>query len=255
MAALDDLGIDRFALYGMNGGNKLGSAIAAGHPDRVRAYIHAGLTHSIVLAHQNRNQVLGAHRSVVRVLETSSLGAFPADWLSRLKELIDAADPDEAAGLAVERLQSMRDRAAFYMATLAYDMESAVRAVSIPMLVLEFVTALEEQSLGRQAESTAAATGAHGSAGDAARGRRGRRTRAPCRRAVRDHRSVRRSLPELGVGRHVFRPLTVDRRTPMTTGLRLSAVGVRTRFDLDVAMPLSIRCQWNGRPKSWPLSV
>lgn len=117
-----------YTLYGMNGGNKLGAAIAATHPESVAGFIFAGLTHSIVVSNATRAMTLGHHPAVRALLAAES----PADaW-----------------------------RREFYRAVLAFDLESALRSLSVPLAVLEFATADEDARIGRQGPAVAAELGA-----------------------------------------------------------------------------------------------
>lgn len=126
-AAVDTAG-SRYTLYGMNGGNKLGAAIAAAHPEAVVGFMFAGLTHSIVLSNSWRATTLGGHPAVRALLETTG----------------DAES-------------YRRD---FYRAVNAYDLENALRSVSVPLTVLEFATVAEDAAIGRQGSSLAAELGA-----------------------------------------------------------------------------------------------
>jgi len=158
--AIDSMGIGRFALYGMNGGNKIGSAIAAAYPERVTAFIFAGLTHSIVLSKARRERTLGEHPQVQKILGAAVGAEVPTDWVDQLAEAtaVDAKvteDPYDTVGLVVERLQSFLYRPRFYQATIAFDLEKALRRVRSPLFVLEFATRQEDAEIGRQAASIA----------------------------------------------------------------------------------------------------
>lgn len=118
----------RYTLYGMNGGNKLGAAISAAHPEAIEGFIFAGLTHSIVLSNARRGTTLGEHPAV--------------------RALLDSSDQTQAY------------RRAFYRAVTAYDLESTLRALTVPLAVLEFATAHEDAAIGRQGDSLAAELGA-----------------------------------------------------------------------------------------------
>jgi len=158
--AIDSIGIGPFALYGMNGGNKIGSALAAAHPERVTAFIFAGLTHSIVLSKTRRERTLGEHPQVQRILGAADGAEVPSDWVDRLGEVTaveanSTDDPHDMVGLVVERLQSLLYRQHFYQATIAFDLEEALRRVLSPLFVLEFATQQEDAEIGRQAASIA----------------------------------------------------------------------------------------------------
>ena len=118
----------RYSLYGMNGGNKLGAAIAAAHPEAIDGFIFAGLTHSIVLSNDRRDTTLGNHPAVRALLQ----GRDEADSYRR----------------------------DFYRAVTAYDLEGALRALRVPLAVLEFATAAEDAQIGRQGAALAEELGA-----------------------------------------------------------------------------------------------
>jgi pimeloyl-ACP methyl ester carboxylesterase len=118
----------RYTLYGMNGGNKLGTAIAAAHPEAVDGFIFAGLTHSIVLSNDRRDATLGNHPAVRALLR----GHDEADAYRRH----------------------------FYRAVMAYDLERDLRSLRVPLTVLEFATAVEDAQIGRQGATLAAQLGA-----------------------------------------------------------------------------------------------
>ena len=117
MAAVEAAG-PRYMLYGMNGGNKLGTAMAAAHPESVDGFIFAGLTHSIVLSNSRRAETLGDHPAV--------------------RALLDGRGDGDSY------------RRDFYRAVLAYDLESALRSLTVPLAVLEFATPQEDALIGRQ---------------------------------------------------------------------------------------------------------
>jgi pimeloyl-ACP methyl ester carboxylesterase len=127
MAAVEAAG-PRYTLYGMNGGNKLGTAMAAAHPESIDGFIFAGLTHSIVLSNSRRAETLGDHPAVRALLDG------PGD-----------GDPY---------------RREFYRAVLAYDLESALRSLTVPLAVLEFATPQEDALIGRQGVGLARELGA-----------------------------------------------------------------------------------------------
>lgn len=118
----------RYSLYGMNGGNKLASAIAAEHSDALDGFIFAGLTHSIVISNAGRAQTLTAHPDVQR--------------------LLSSGESDE------------HDRQDFYRAVTEFDLQDALARVSAPLAVLEFTTEEEDARIGRQGASVASALGA-----------------------------------------------------------------------------------------------
>ncbi|WP_167042155.1 alpha/beta hydrolase [Salinibacterium sp. ZJ454] len=148
----------RYTLYGMNGGNKLGAAMSAAHPEAIVGFIFAGLTHSIVLSNQARATTLGGHPSV-RTLLRADHGESPVQWLEQARAAT-VFTRDQPAGQAIEeaidRLQAIRYRRDFYRAVTAYDLEGALRSLRVPLAILEFATAKEDAQIGRQASKLAA---------------------------------------------------------------------------------------------------
>ncbi|WP_173922408.1 alpha/beta fold hydrolase [Agromyces sp. Marseille-P2726] len=127
-AAARKVAKSRYTLYGMNGGNKLGAAMAAAHPEAIDGFIFAGLTHSIVLSNSAREVTLGRHPAV--------------------RLLLDADNRDDAW------------RRDFCRAVIDYDLETALRSLTVPLAVLEFATEEEDERIGRQGEALAAELGA-----------------------------------------------------------------------------------------------
>ncbi|WP_166875338.1 alpha/beta fold hydrolase [Salinibacterium sp. ZJ450] len=148
-----------YTLYGMNGGNKLGAAIAAAHPEAIAGFIFAGLTHSIVLSNDGRGTTLGKHPSVKALLSTDDKASSASQWMEQARAATVFA-PDKPAGQAIDeaidRLQAIRYRRHFYRAVTAYDLEGALRSLAVPLAILEFATAKEDAQIGRQASKLAA---------------------------------------------------------------------------------------------------
>lgn len=149
----------RYTLYGMNGGNKLGAAMAAAHPEAIAGFIFAGLTHSIVLSNSERDTALGEHPTVRALLGTDEQTDSASQWMeqARAATAFTSDRPAERAiDEAVDRLQAIRYRRQFYRAVTAYDMEGALRSLRVPLAVLEFATVEEDAQIGRQASTLAA---------------------------------------------------------------------------------------------------
>jgi pimeloyl-ACP methyl ester carboxylesterase len=148
-----------YTLYGMNGGNKLGAAVATAHPGDLAGFIFAGLTHSIVLSDRERHTTLGEHPSVRALLETDDVDHWPSDWRAQADAataFAAGAPAGRAIDEAVDRLQAIRYRQQFYRAVVAFDLERALRALRVPLAVLEFATAEEDARIGRQGSAIAA---------------------------------------------------------------------------------------------------
>lgn len=144
-----------YTLYGMNGGNKLGAAISAAHPEAIDGFIFAGFTHSIVLSNTERGTTLGQHPSV-RALLADHTDDSPSQWMEQARAVTEFTAPEWSINEAIDRLQAIRYRRHFYRAVTAYDLEGALRSLQVPVAVLEFATADEDAHIGRQAPKLAA---------------------------------------------------------------------------------------------------
>lgn len=151
----------RYMLYGMNGGNKLAAAIAASHPDAVTGLIFAGLTHSIVLSNHEREQTLGQH-PMVRALVDPARQHEDSLRSQAHDAVVFTADRPVSDGIeeTIDRLRSVLYRQPFYEAVLEFDLESALRALTVPLAILEFATPEEDATIGRQGAAVANELGA-----------------------------------------------------------------------------------------------
>ena len=157
----------RYMVYGMNGGNKLGAALAAARPETISGFIFAGFTHSIIPANQRREEFLGGKSSVRDILtgydEAGTTSDTSPKWVrqARMAATFDPSVPfSRAIGEAVDRLQAIRYRPHFYREVLAFDLEGALRDLRVPLAVLEFCTAEEDAQIGRQGALVAEELGA-----------------------------------------------------------------------------------------------
>lgn len=163
--ALAELGVERADLFGLHGGNKLGAALAARQPTLVRRFVFAGMSHSIVPDKSRRDAMFLQTPAVTDVLEAGRAGALPG-WTAELRALTeiwldagtvaaieDPAARRRAAGLALDSIECFGDRAGFYRAAFAYDLEADLRRIEAPTLVLEVATPREDAEVGRQGEA------------------------------------------------------------------------------------------------------
>ncbi|MDO8280868.1 MAG: alpha/beta fold hydrolase [Burkholderiaceae bacterium] len=128
---LDALGVEKAHVFGIHSGNKVGAALAAGWPERVRSFMFAGMTHSIIPDAARRNEAVRAY-----------VAAKPA--------LDPQEDPEFFRDMQLDRLQCEAAYAALYEANYAFDLQNALQRVQAPSLVIELCVPPEEH-LGRQA--------------------------------------------------------------------------------------------------------
>jgi pimeloyl-ACP methyl ester carboxylesterase len=165
--ALERLELGDWHVLGIHSGNKIGAALCLVKPDRVRRLLFAGMTHSILLDKAARNRAM---RAVYRSPDAVPDPDHPPDPRRRLaqrwhyvRQVITAAwdrcDPLHLDG--VERRSTLRrveDEVRgfetfdeLYLANFSFDLEAALRAMTVETVVMEFVTP-GESHLDRQAE-------------------------------------------------------------------------------------------------------
>ena len=121
LAAMDALNIGKAHVYGIHTGNKVGTALAAAHPDRVGQFIFSGQSHSIIADNNERNDHI---RAVTRHYFNG-----PTD------------DP--------KLLETRR----MYEANFAYDLARDLKRIPNRTLIVEIATKGEDTGVGRQGPS------------------------------------------------------------------------------------------------------
>jgi pimeloyl-ACP methyl ester carboxylesterase len=158
--ALDDIGIGRVALYGLHTGNKIATAMATRHPNRLSKLMLAGQSHSLIPDQETRNAgIRDIIQSYVDV-ETQRSGAKSDSAVAAVKieKLICAMELGTGAhrGLGGQVLDHILDEieatgtAALYLANFRYDLGSGYAEIRVPTLVLEIETAAETRDVGLQ---------------------------------------------------------------------------------------------------------
>lgn len=137
------LGVEEVGLFGLHGGNKVGAALAAGHPRLVRSFVFAGMSHSIVPDKGAREAMFLNTPAVTDVLDAAGDGTRFPDREERRPASID---------LAIDELEAFADRALFYRAAFEHDLEGDLQRSEAPTLILEIVTPREDREVGRQGE-------------------------------------------------------------------------------------------------------
>lgn len=168
---LDAMKVPRAHLFGLHLGNKVGAALAAGWPQRVKDVVLAGQTHSLIVDRARRDQEIhrlsahhyprdGASGNGLDVLQgwAAVNATVQAQWWTRplLKGAeVHAEDVDDARARLVDYLTGQRSLAVLYPKVHAFDMTEAFRRIQARALVLELLTP-EEMHLGPQAPAMAA---------------------------------------------------------------------------------------------------
>jgi pimeloyl-ACP methyl ester carboxylesterase len=120
------------SVFGLHTGNKVGAALAAAHPAQVDRIILAGLTHSIILDAQRRNEAM---RAYMRSKPPTDPAQDPPAWRDEQVDRLNARGVDT-----------------LYAANFSFDLAGVVPAITAPTLVLELAVP-QEESLGRHADS------------------------------------------------------------------------------------------------------
>ena len=164
---MDALGIERANVFGLHTGNKIGAALGANWPDRVKDLILCGETHSIVVRAEDRNTAI--HAIVDRYFNTeapSEHSRLLADWASGFTNLSSVWWHDGVLAtheLSTGVLDILKDRVTdfvqarscldvLYNANFSFDFSDAMRRIPNRTLIIELARA-EEAHLGRQGAS------------------------------------------------------------------------------------------------------
>lgn len=124
------LGWRKMHVFGLHSGNKIAAALAAEHAASVDRLILAGMTHSIILDAEARNQAMQDY--VRRKLPTDPV-RFPKACRDEQIDRLMATGYD-----------------ALYAANFAFDLAAAFARITSPTLLVELAVPSEEH-LGRQA--------------------------------------------------------------------------------------------------------
>lgn len=164
--AIDALGLGPVNLYGLHTGNKLGAAMAAAAPERIRRFVFAGQSHSIIPDQNARNAAIAGTVSEIVAPRPQAAQAALFDWTAKLADIaalglaratlsgiLETASYDEPLERAIDELQAMRSRPLLYAGNFAYDLGRDLASLRVPTLVLEIVTPEEDREFGRQGET------------------------------------------------------------------------------------------------------
>lgn len=161
--ALDVLGIEQFALYGLHGGNKVATSIAVRNPARVLGLVIAGQSHSIIAPYEQRAQAFSQTPAVAHVVSAEDLASgSPLLWSRQFRDLASIwwedsvvnahtlAVQTRAVDSARESLETFLHKPQFYKAIDEYDLEHEFAKLQVPTLILELVSPKEDLAIGRQ---------------------------------------------------------------------------------------------------------
>ncbi|PVE24885.1 hypothetical protein DC522_08150 [Microvirga sp. KLBC 81] len=158
------LGAGAAHVYGHHSGNKIATALAGRHPDKVKRLVLAGQSHSIIPDQVARNKAIDKFvRPYRQIAEMRDARALKLEkWALTYRTissvwwqpgiLSDPTSHAEALAYAqvLDTLQAADGSAKLYSANLDYDLASGFRAIPVETLVLEIVTPEEDALIGRQ---------------------------------------------------------------------------------------------------------
>ncbi|MFM0116882.1 alpha/beta hydrolase [Paraburkholderia nemoris] len=143
--ALDALGIEQFDLYGSHTGANIACEIARHRPDRVRRLVLDGIS---LYTPEERDDMLEHYAPGVEIDLNGSqfpwIWTFVRDvylfwpWYRRSAKnvrTVGLPDPNELHDKVVEVLKSARTYHIPYQAAIAYEKETVLGAISVPMLI------------------------------------------------------------------------------------------------------------------------
>ncbi|MES2480675.1 MAG: alpha/beta fold hydrolase [Pseudomonadota bacterium] len=123
------------SVFGLHTGNKVAAALAAGHPAQMDRVILAGMTHSIIVDAQRRNEAM---RAYVQTKPPTDPAQDPPAWRDEQVDRLNARGVDT-----------------LYAANYGFDLASVLPLIQAPTMVLELAVP-QEESLGRQADALCA---------------------------------------------------------------------------------------------------
>lgn len=167
---IDALGASAVHIYGHHSGNKIATALAGRHSDKVKRLVLAGQSHSIIPDQDARNKAIDKfvrpYRRSAEIRDPRSLRnekwaltyrTIAAAWWQP-GILSDETVKTEALAhaLVLDTLQAADGSAKLYSANLNYDLGAGYRTIPVKTLVLEIVTPEEDEIIGRQGPAVCA---------------------------------------------------------------------------------------------------
>lgn len=130
---LDAMEIESTHVFGLHSGNKVGAALAAGWPQRVRRFVCAGMRHSIIPDAARRNEAMRR-------------------YIANKPKAIREDDPQGYEEEQMDILACQRAYDTLYAANYAFDLADSLTKVTAPTLILELAVPSEDHlgSPGRE---------------------------------------------------------------------------------------------------------
>lgn len=164
--AIRALSLKHPCLYGIHTGNKIAASVAARYPDDVSALVFCGQTHSLIADKERRTGHM-RHVSANRFQPNPDDPTSPLRGRLALWREIEAmwwrhdlaATPPlpeqvEDTRLAIaDLLLSVDSLPQLYQANFAYDLETDLRRIRQPTLIIEISTPHEDRTIGCQGEA------------------------------------------------------------------------------------------------------
>ncbi|MDO8751228.1 MAG: alpha/beta hydrolase [Dehalococcoidia bacterium] len=149
---MDALGIEKAHVFGLHTGNKIGTEMAAGWPNRVGGFILCGNTHSIQLTREDSLAIMGpivlprlrkyeplpdgSHLVKQWAAEFSSLSAAWWDTTTLTQQKLTQEVLERRKERILDLLQGLGE-AEKYRAIFAYDLGARMRDIKVKTLVIE----------------------------------------------------------------------------------------------------------------------
>ncbi|MCO5089581.1 alpha/beta hydrolase [Bosea sp. (in: a-proteobacteria)] len=161
---LDTLGLREVALYGHHTGNKIGTAMAAAFPERIRRFVLVGQSHSIVADNSRRGGTVGKtkrklleaadEREAALVQWADLFSVISSRWWDEglVRDFDNAARRSATILKVADELMSAESAPALYRANFAYDLERDLRRIEAPTLIIEIASPSEDRAIGRQGD-------------------------------------------------------------------------------------------------------
>ena len=154
------------SVFGLHTGNKVGSALAADHPDKVSKFILAGQSHSLVVDPIERNErIIAIAKAYIAEPNDGDIERI-AKWGLDYREmtnlwwtqpLLSASEGErlktDSMRQILDQLQSCDHITQLYQMIFDYAWEIDLTRITCPTMVLELTTPHEDADIGRRGPS------------------------------------------------------------------------------------------------------